>query len=377
MRILILYLLALAAPAWGAFGYNRSITVQAGQVSSGPHANFPMLVAGTYSYLATVGNGGLVQNASGYDIGFYDNSDCSTGKLDWEIESWDATTGAIAAWVRVASIDTGSVIYLCYGDGSITTDQSNKTGVWDSNYLVVVHFPNGTTLSASDSTANNHTVTLVNTPTADTGKIDGAAHFDNVNEHATITSASTLDTPTAQTVSIWLKSDTSSQAANDSFANRRNSAGPPYNSWLLSSGGSGATFEYCVAPNGGGGPDSGQWCITAGTMDTNWHYLVGTYDQATTTQRLYRNSGTAAVTDAAVNITIDNDAIDIRLATPTASSNYFDGILDEFRLSNIARSGTWIQTEYNNQNAPGTFYTVGSENVLITARQIRRMIRWQ
>lgn len=375
MRLLIFLL--LTSPGFAAFQYNRTITVQSGQVSSGPHSNFPMLVAGTYSYLATVANGGKVQNASGYDIGFYSNSDCSTGKLDWEIESWSATTGAIAAWVEVVSINTSSVVYLCYGDASITTDQSNKTGVWDANYLAVIHFPNGTTLSGSDSTSNNHTVNLVNSPTADTGKADGAAHFDNVNQHATITSASTLDTPTAQTVSLWLKSDTSTQAGNDTFVNRRNSAGPPYNSWTLDSGGAGNTYQYCIAADGGGGPDNGQYCINSGTLDTNWHYLVGTYDQGTTTQRLYRDSGTAVVSDTAVNITIDNDAIAVRIATPTASGNYYDGIIDEVRISNIARSGAWIQTEYNNQNAPdGTFYVVGSENVLYTTAVRRRFIRW-
>jgi hypothetical protein len=36
-----------------------------------------------------------------------------------------------------------------------------------------------------------------------------------------------------------------------------------------------------------------------------------------------------------------------------------DGIIDEVRISNVARSADWITTEYNNQSNPN-FYSVGS-----------------
>jgi len=37
-------------------------------------------------------------------------------------------------------------------------------------------------------------------------------------------------------------------------------------------------------------------------------------------------------------------------------------IVDEYRLSSVARSADWIITEYNNQNSPSTFSTLGPEN---------------
>ena len=40
----------------------------------------------------------------------------------------------------------------------------------------------------------------------------------------------------------------------------------------------------------------------------------------------------------------------------------FSGILDEARLSNVARSADWIAAEYNNQSSPATFYTLGAED---------------
>jgi biopolymer transport protein ExbB len=39
----------------------------------------------------------------------------------------------------------------------------------------------------------------------------------------------------------------------------------------------------------------------------------------------------------------------------------FHGSIDEVRISSVARSAEWIQTEYNNQKAPAAFYTVGIE----------------
>jgi len=39
----------------------------------------------------------------------------------------------------------------------------------------------------------------------------------------------------------------------------------------------------------------------------------------------------------------------------------FNGLIDEVRVSNIARSADWIATEYNNQYTPSAFYSFGSE----------------
>ena len=85
------------------------------------------------------------------------------------------------AWVKVPTVShtANTTIYLCYDNTSITTDQSNKTGVWDSNYKVVNHFANGTTLSAVDSTGNGNNGTLNNAPTATIGQIDGGVALGN------------------------------------------------------------------------------------------------------------------------------------------------------------------------------------------------------
>jgi len=42
---------------------------------------------------------------------------------------------------------------------------------------------------------------------------------------------------------------------------------------------------------------------------------------------------------------------------------YYNGALDEVRLSNVVRSADWVSTEYKNQQSPSTFYGVGNEVV--------------
>ena len=47
--------------------------------------------------------------------------------------------------------------------------------------------------------------------------------------------------------------------------------------------------------------------------------------------------------------------------SPAYSTSDMTGISDEFRISNAARPAGWIATEFNNQNSPGTFFSLGAQ----------------
>ena len=38
---------------------------------------------------------------------------------------------------------------------------------------------------------------------------------------------------------------------------------------------------------------------------------------------------------------------------------FYHGLADEFRISNIARSPAWIQTEFSSQSSPAAFFSLG------------------
>src|SRR5437588_588456 len=71
------------------YSQRRSIVIDHTKVRNTDQVNFPLLISGTYSYLASVANGGSVQNVNGYDIVF--TSDCAGNqKLDHEVETYKA-----------------------------------------------------------------------------------------------------------------------------------------------------------------------------------------------------------------------------------------------------------------------------------------------
>src|SRR6185295_14131240 len=181
-------LITAEAPQGGGNGYayNRSIAIDHTKVPNTDQTNFPVLISGTYSYLATVGNGGYVQNANGYDVIFTSDSSCAT-KLNHEVETYTATSGAVNYWVKVPVLShtNDTTIYLCYGNSSITTDQSNKTAVWDANYKGIWHLSNGTTLNANDSTASGNNGTISGA-VATAGRTDGGASLNGTSDHVQV-----------------------------------------------------------------------------------------------------------------------------------------------------------------------------------------------
>jgi len=120
----------ISPAATNNYSYRRAIVIDHTKVPNTDQVNFPVLITGTYSYLATVANGGHVQNANGYDIVF--SSDCAgLQQLDHEIGSYNATTGAVSFWVLVPLVShtVDTVFYMSYGNSAITTSQENRPPV--------------------------------------------------------------------------------------------------------------------------------------------------------------------------------------------------------------------------------------------------------
>ena len=85
-------------------------------------------------------------------------------------------------------------------------NEQNASGVWDTNYKGVWHLPNGTSLTANDSTNNANNGTLSGTPpTATVGQIDGGASFNGTNNYVTLL-PSFFSTITGDfTTSFWVQ----------------------------------------------------------------------------------------------------------------------------------------------------------------------------
>ena len=81
-------------------------------------SNFVVLVDITQTALRSTANGGRVGQADGGDFVFTLSDE--TTKLSHQIESYDAVTGRIKAWVRVPTLSalSNTSLFLYYGNAA-------------------------------------------------------------------------------------------------------------------------------------------------------------------------------------------------------------------------------------------------------------------
>jgi hypothetical protein len=343
------------------FSYQRPITIAHSHVPGSDQINFPILIEGVYSYLANVSSGGQVQSPNGYDIIFTSDS-AGTQLLKWEIDSYNPATGAVTIWVKlpVVSHTVDTVFYMSYGNPSASNQQS-QTSVWDSNYQGVWHLSNGTTLSASDSTSHGNNGTIANA-TAIAGQIDGGASFNGSNAYVDFGGAPSLQITASMTVESWINVS--------GFPGATNAVGVfgmGYNwgfnntGWIVYLGTDGGSNHYFKWTCNNNGSDHGTGSLVTTISSGTWHHLVGTFDGAT--WKLYLDGtslGSNADSTAPINNSVHVFAGALGANTGSPFFN-FDGLLDELRVSNTARSADWIATEYNNQSNPSAFLSVGTQ----------------
>ena len=339
------------------FEFRRPITINISQRDSsctGSLSNFPVLINLSGDWLKTTANGGRIYSSNGYDIVFR-GSDGVT-PLAHEIEGYDgsATGGTLVAWVRVPELfenNQDTIIYIDYGSSSVTSTTESPTSVWDSNYVGVWHLkedPSGTAPQMKDSTTPSEDGTSSGSMISGDqvpGFIDGSLNFDGSND--LITTGAAAGSPSAITVSAWVKHDTLPNTiqryvtVNSEVAAIRHDGSISVGQLHFYIKTSGTLRDLRV---------NGALAIGA------WYYVVGTWDG--TTQNLYQNGSLVAtqVPGGTLNATTTTWI--------SSAAEAMDGLIDEVRISNTARDACWIGTEYNNQNGPGSFTTVGDEIML-------------
>ena len=293
---------------------------------------------------------GGVTNSNGYDIIFTSDAN-GLDILPFERESYNASTGAVIYWVQVPTVShtSDTVIYLFYGNSSVTTDQSSQNGVWDSNYKGVWHLSNGSTLSGTDSTSNGYALTNNNSTAATTGEVDGAGSFNGTNNYLSNSSLS-IPSGSSITISFW-NYVTTAQLQNGAAFTIGNTESP--NRILGNVPWSDRTLYWDY-----GTYTTGRASTSYNSYLGSWTYVVLEYNSASTIHSIYLNGSLAASSTNSNTPTSTMTGIDI--GSFPLDSEYHHGSLDEFRVSTSARSADWTATEYNNQSSPSTFYSLGS-----------------
>lgn len=346
--------------AWYDTGYiyKKQLTIDGSQVPGGSTLNnFPVLVAITDSQLRTTANGGRVNNASGFDIIFTDDAEGT--KLSHEIESYDGTTGTIKMWVKVLNLYSGSntVLYVYYGNSSISSTQENKTDVWSSNYAGVWHL--GANLNDSTSNANNGT--NVGATTGVAGKVGNGISSNGSSGRVTVANHASLK-PSNVTLSAWVYRNGAQDTWGKPVWFGQNSASPygPYG--LQFNNGSDTEIGGQIASDTTSYP---LYATTSSLSDVTWTYLASTYNGSAF--NIYFN---LAAYSTSPGVTLGNydgtNGLGIGGRYDGNTSQAFLGSIDEVRISNVARTAGWLNTEYytvqNQGSGAGKFInTVGGE----------------
>ncbi len=325
------------------YGYRKSITIPAGQVIGGTQTNFPVLVSVTDNDLKTIANGGFVENNNGWDIVF---SVDNVNPLDHQVESYNPVTGELIAWVRLPSLPAGGFSFNTYfGNSSISSDPST-TSTWNANYMGVWHLHD----DFQDGTSNN--INGSNNGTTDiAGKIGDGQDFDGTGQYIEISQAAIPDA--TFTVSMWFQYSTYAGTLFDAS----NNADPPNGKFFFAGSDNVNTYWGFEDVN-----DADVQISIANSPGTTWHYLTLIGGLNNNIHELYLD-GSLIGSDNTVRAgkpNINNIRLGYSYGHTLNTFGNYDGIIDETRISSIRRSLGWIRTEYNNQNAPGSFMSFGS-----------------
>lgn len=330
-----------AHAAWyttgGTWNYRKQITFTS-DVAKIPstQSNFPALISITDADLAADAQD------DGDDILF--TSSDQTTKLSHEIESFNGTTGVLVAWVKIPSLATSGVIYMYYGNATCASQQ-DVANVWDTNYKAVWHLKetSGGAGAIKDSTSNANNLTDTGSPTLNaTGFVGPAVSFDGTNDYLQIVGMSSPGTPL--TIEFFAKPNSSTPIGMFDTA--------PGRSDVARNCPSGNVEWWNTSP-----------AVKLGLSATTWVHLSFVYRfSGTRIIDWYKNgaaqtsgTGSTSTTLAWTNLTFGN--------INGGGTGWYAGFLDEIRVSNSARSADWIATEYNNQNDPGSFYSLAGEEI--------------
>lgn len=333
-----------------AYNYKRTLTVDHTKVMASL-TDLPVLVSISDASFKHTSAGGRITSTSGYDIIFTSDANGTT-KIAWEIDSYNSSTGVLQAWVKLTVSNTvDTVFYMWFGDASVTTPQNTGTSapgqVW-SSYYAVYHLGDGTTLSTLESV--RQVLATNNGLTAAAGQIGGGVssiHTYNTNiQHTGIGTGWT-----SFQFSAWCKI-----ADNTNEKPLFDSACSGGGSWGISIGGAG---PWLVFINKGGVGFSTAMGLTVGklyylTMScaTNGGNLIG---------HLYCPADGTHVTESVANTGWWYSAGNFWIGQLSFSGTFrnYAGVIDEVRVSMNVHSDNWIQTEYNNQSAPGNIGSNG------------------
>ncbi|MFO7669135.1 MAG: DUF2341 domain-containing protein, partial [Bacteroidales bacterium] len=352
---LLLFLLAL--PQLGAqwldgYCYRKQITIQESKIPDGYDlTDFPVLInISSDNDLRDESFGGYVNNSNGWDLVFAS----STGvQLDHDVELYDRTTGEFIAWVKIPILDydENTIIYLYFGHDTPASDPST-TDTWSNGFVSVYHLDD----DENDALGINNGTNVGSDNIA--GIINDGRDFEYVDTQDRIELGDFGLIGSSLTISAWIHPE-SFTIPDARILSKATGSDSQEHWWMLSTI---DNTELCFWLRTGSTTNIYEPDVSILTT-ASWQYVSAVYDGSK--MYIFHNgalNGTGLDITGNLNL---GPSVDIAIGNQPFSAfadgeKPFDGIIDEVRISSVARTSSWLTAEYNNISSPGTFYTLGS-----------------
>ena len=331
-------------PSWysNSWGYRTAFTINTSKVGTTTAlSNFPFGISTTSPAFAYTSFGGHMGKTDGTDIVITDSD--GTTKLSHELEYYASSTGQVVLhfkYTNTVPTTSTTTLYMYYGNSG-ASDQQDRTNVWDSNFKIVLHMNQPATATQTDSTAVGNNAAKVNTPVADTGTFGSAVRFGLPGP--SYLSASNVGALTDFTVCALYKASTTQptyfRIADQDYANG------------FAMGRVTAEQTRLYVRNTG----TNQFNLSFGA----WHYTCGA--RSGTNGYLWADLSKTSNTNVGSTAFGTLDPLRIATSVNNPNGDYMNGPIDEFRISNTARSNAWLYTEYQYLMNQSTFYIWGTE----------------
>ena len=336
---------AWVKPDLNLWKFKRTISIERTKVA-GNLTDFPVLVSIIDPDIRDAWNGGVIQ-PDGDDILF---TSMKGALLDFEIESYDGAEGKLIAWVKLENLSNvvDNEFLLHYGNPG-AEELQNGIGVWDDDYLMVHHLAERLTTVGDGNDHEDSTHYDMDGEAQNglimngIGKIDGADDFDGQNDYI---DCGMFRPPPEGTISFWINVDALGGSKDRIM------------------GGDDA-FEIKLRPLGNGYRLTNDlWISGSGILQTDeeisfntWYHVACTYHSGGLKEIYVNGTMKKSANKAHNDPGTDRFTMGVRYGT----SDYFDGRLDEIRISGIPRTTNWINTSFENQARPSGFIEVGDQ----------------
>jgi len=282
-------------------------------------------------------------------------------KLTHEIELFDNESGSLISWVNITSFTSDTLIYMYYGN-SFCSNQQDIKRTWDSHYLGVWHMSDISD-SIKDSTNHRNGVSYGNPKYLQNGKIHKCIYFDGDGDFFDISDDIYEFANDDVTIETWINIDENRNEYESIIYFGDTDWYPDI--WLHKSRsginqGRLAQTVYMTSTEG----NLAKSDSSGAELINHWISASGIICYSDNELKLFIDGDQQIDTDTCLDYDIGSGNHFVgRIGYSVGSDEFMKGYIDEVRVSNIKRDAQWIKTEYNNQNSPSQFFSIGQEEI--------------